>query len=219
MVALLDLTYSGASRPAPEGIYDPPLRLHGLAGFTSPSFSNEARRAGIPEKLLRAIVDVESSGNPRAYRYEPAFFGRYIQGKAPWTGMPWYSNPRRISASYGLGQLMYTTAYERGYRGAPEGLYDAALNLRLTAAHLAHLWRRHGGRWVDVAAAYNSGQPYKKAPAYTRGTYIPRVAKRLGTTAGGPSRLPAAVLGGVPVVALAGAGAVALGLLWMARRG
>jgi len=178
-------------------------------------FATEAARAGIPQKLLLAIVQVESSGNARAYRYEPAFYDRYIRGKAPWTGMPWYADPRRISASYGLGQLMYTTAYNEGYRGAPEGLYDPTVNLRLTAAHLGRLWRRHGGRWVDVAAAYNSGQPYAKAPAYTRGTYLPRVARMLGTSVS-----PAAALAvGIPAAVLAGGGALALLLLWMARRG
>lgn len=39
-----------------------------------------ARGCGLKPSLVRAIVQVESSGNPRAIRYEPAFYERYVKG-------------------------------------------------------------------------------------------------------------------------------------------
>ncbi len=57
-------------------------------------------------------------GNPQAYRYEPVYT-RYIQNKAAWKSNPYYDSPKRISASYGLMQIMYTTAYSVGFRGKP----------------------------------------------------------------------------------------------------
>lgn len=178
--------------------------LHQLA-------DNSAVRHGIDPRLLRAVVSVESSWNPRAYRHEPKFFDRYVKG-TPWMKL-WGGDSRRLAASYGLGQLMYSTAVRAGFPRdrPPEDLYDPRVNLDLTARHLAGLNHRFGNV-RDVAAAYNSGRPFAKAPAYTRNTYVPRVLSRLGG--------PVAVAGGginVRSLAWGAAAVVALGLIFSGR--
>lgn len=170
----------------------------------------EATRAGIPAELLRAIVKVESSWNPGAVRFEPDYWRREEE-RGTWRrlGLPWAGNPRRVASSYGLGQLMYLTALEAGFPRTlpPEKLLSPDINLRLTARHLARLWRRHGGRLEDVAAAYNSGRPMATAPAVTRNRYVPRILRAMGR--GGSLGLPdwwpwaAAAVGAAALVALA----------------
>lgn len=134
---------------------------------------------GIPRALIRAIVSIESSWRPDAYRHEPGFFRRYIKG-TDWERSHG-GDSRRIAASYGLGQLMWSTAVAEGFSRTldPEELFDPELNLRYTAKHLRRLWDRHGGDIEDVAAAYNSGRPKRKAPSYTVQTYLPRFRKAL----------------------------------------
>ena len=172
-----------------------------------------ARRHGINPRVLLAVVDIESRWNPTARRFEPDFFDRYIRGKPEFTGLPWYGDPERISSSYGLGQLMYTTALEMGYprTARPEGLFDPATNLGIAAAYLAKLKQRHGGRLHDMIAAYNSGRPFDKAPAYTRTIHVPRFLARYGARGGkAPRGLPPALLAtfGILIAGLAMAAAV-----------
>lgn len=65
-----------------------------------------------------AIIEVESKGDIYAYRYEP----------------------RLKDASYGLMQILFRVAQDRGYQGEPDGLYDPATNLRYGMAHLYWSW-------------------------------------------------------------------------------
>jgi soluble lytic murein transglycosylase-like protein len=64
--------------------------------------------------LVMGVMQAESSFNPRAYRAEPQI----------------------NDASYGLMQVLYSTAKDRGFSGAPEGLYDPATNIALGMAQL-----------------------------------------------------------------------------------
>lgn len=69
------------------------------------------------EKLwLKAIAIVESNLDPKAYRFEPGFWERYLKNNPEWSD----KDPKRVSASYGVMQLMYTTAWLLGFRGEPE---------------------------------------------------------------------------------------------------
>jgi len=140
-----------------------------------------ARVHGLDVAPFFALIQTESNWNPTAYRYEPAFYRRYILGKAEWEVLPWGKEPRRIAASYGLGQLMYTSAVAAGYpRGkAPEGLYDPITNLELTAKR----WRRRllqaRGDLRDAYSRYNSGRPLEQAPANTRLSHVPNFVRNL----------------------------------------
>jgi soluble lytic murein transglycosylase-like protein len=88
---------------------------------------------------IKAVIGVESSYNPRAYRAEP----------------------RINDASYGLMQLLYRTAVGLGYAGEPEGLFDPGINIDLGSKFLGQLRARHGDNFAAVYSAYNSGSATK----------------------------------------------------------
>ncbi len=88
-----------------------------------------------------AVIQIESSFRPNAYRAEPQIG----------------------DASYGLMQVLSTTAADRGYDGPPEGLFDPETNIRVGMAHLKWSWdylaRRMGSApsrslWIG---SYNAG--------------------------------------------------------------
>src|SRR5690349_19412236 len=77
-----------------------------------------ARAHALDPDLIEAVVLTESSGRTDAFRHEPDFYRRYLQGKPEWAG----TNPRRVASSYGLMQVMYPVAKELGFEGQPEDL-------------------------------------------------------------------------------------------------
>lgn len=125
-----------------------------------------SQKYGVPVPAIIATISTESSGNPGAYRYEPSFYDRYIKDKDRWKDNPFYKFPKRISASYGLMQIMYTTAYSAGFRGKPEDLYDPAANIEIGTAYIASPFQRENHGWdpPKIACAYNAGsvRPTKK---------------------------------------------------------
>ena len=112
-------------------------------------------------KLIESVVLKESSGRTDAYRFEPAYWKRYLAPKPEYRG----ANPHRVSASYGLMQVMYPTAVGRGFVGQPEELFIPETGLHWGCVELARLlqWARaYPGVDKDRAllsalAAYNGG--------------------------------------------------------------
>lgn len=93
--------------------------------------------------LIMGIMQKESSFNPRAYRAEPQI----------------------NDASYGLMQVLYSTARDRGYGGAPDGLYDPEISIRLGIAQLEwsrqYLAARMGPpSESQLLSSYNAGVGY-----------------------------------------------------------
>lgn len=90
--------------------------------------------------IVMGVMQTESSFNPRAYRYEPALG----------------------EASYGLMQLLESTARDRGLVGPATDLYDPLLNIRLGMRQLKwsydYLSSRLGNfsdlQWIS---SYNGG--------------------------------------------------------------
>jgi soluble lytic murein transglycosylase-like protein len=121
---------------------------------------------GLDPDLLAAIVEQESSGRFYAYRFEPAFYERYLKGKAEYA--QW--TPAECSASYGLCQVMFPTAREHGYQGQPWGLFDPAVSLEYGCRVLANLMSWARGLYTGLAvgeraavmrsalAAFNGGK-------------------------------------------------------------
>lgn len=105
--------------------------------------------------LVEAIVVTESSGNADAFRFEPMFYNRYIKPKGLFPGQ----NPRRVSSSYGLMQVMYPTALENGYpkEYPPERLFEPELSLRAGCRLLRSL--------LDWAAGFPGTTPEKQLSA------------------------------------------------------
>lgn len=127
-------------------------------------FRATERQYSIVPGILKALAFVESAWNARAYRYEPAFWERYLKNDPRWAER----DPREVSASYGLCQLMFTTAVGIGYEGDAEGLYKPATNIDLGGRYLRILldevWRdREHWYQFDISAMdcvlsrYNGG--------------------------------------------------------------
>ncbi len=121
---------------------------------------------GLDADLVAAVVEQESNGWMSAYRYEPAFFAKYLANNALYRNR----NPREVSASYGLMQVMYPTAAEHGFVGDPWELFAPRVNLNAGCEILAGLiaWARSkytglsSGERIAVMrsalAAYNGGK-------------------------------------------------------------
>jgi LysM repeat protein len=118
-----------------------------------------SQKYGVPVAVLIATISTESSGDPKSYRYEPAFYDRYIKDNALWKENAFYQFPKRIAASYGLMQIMYTTAFSAGFQGKPEDLYDPAANIAVSAAYIASPFQQKQHEWdpPKIACAYNAG--------------------------------------------------------------
>jgi len=89
----------------------------------------------LPKLLIKAVGVFESGLNQTAYRFEPAFFTKYLKNKPEWKDR----DPSEVSASYGVMQLMFTTAVSLGYRGTGEELYNPVINIELGAKLLRKL--------------------------------------------------------------------------------
>jgi soluble lytic murein transglycosylase-like protein len=104
--------------------------------------------------LVEAIVLTESSGQTDAFRFEPGFYARYLQGRPAYAG----ANPRRISSSYGLMQVMAVVAAEHGLTGDPEQLFVPGVGLEYGCRHLRMLLDWAHGDVAAACAAYNGGK-------------------------------------------------------------
>lgn len=113
-------------------------------------------------RLVQAIIQVESSFKPNAYRYEPEFYKRYLKNNPTWSTHRLINEPKRISASYGLMQIMFTTAVEFGFdrNRDPEDLYDIELNIDLGCRILRNKINKYG--FLLGILSYNSGSPTKR---------------------------------------------------------
>ncbi len=110
----------------------------------------------VSQALVMAVMQMESGGNPNAKRYEPGFEKSYICSSATWLsrckelGM----STAAVATSYGLMQLMFSTAYGYGCRSVKQAL-DPDQAIRLGVAHLAMLLSKYS--IPEALAAYNGG--------------------------------------------------------------
>ena len=90
-------------------------------------FCTMGKKYRIEKTLIKSVATVESALDVRAYRYEPMFWERYLKENDAWKN----KDPKIVSASYGLMQLMFTTAWQLGFRGQAEDLYNPVINVEL----------------------------------------------------------------------------------------
>lgn len=97
-----------------------------------------AKQFSIDPNLIRAFIKVESNWDPSAYRAEPQL----------------------NTGSYGLMQLLLTTARDvSGNSSLSEAqLIDPTINITLGAQYLRMLMNKYGNL-DDVIASYNAGSP------------------------------------------------------------
>jgi len=101
----------------------------------APAIVQAADTAQLPRALLLALVGIESGFRPDAKRGEPQI------GDASW----------------GLTQILYSTAQGEGYTGPAEGLLDIGTNLQYGASYLRRLLKARGFRVTDALSNYNGG--------------------------------------------------------------
>lgn len=143
---------------------------------------NCSRIYGIEEKLIRAIIRKESSWKVYAFRREPRFWKRYGENVkklfylTPEKDEAWLSSPDIVSSSYGLMQIMLSTAMELGFRYEfPFELFDPATNIKWGCAYLKKLYDRYVD-WKDAISAYNQGNNRKDLTGlYVNQDYVNRV--------------------------------------------
>lgn len=132
--------------------------------FHFKAIADAAHEHGLDPLLVAAVVLQESAANTDAFRHERLFWNRYLKTKPEWRD----ENPRRVSSSYGLMQVMYPVAVERGMSRQlpPETLFVPAAGLFYGCKHLRFLTdlmdARYGSaeptaRLRAVLASYNGG--------------------------------------------------------------
>lgn len=116
-----------------------------------------AAQFNVPEALIRAVIMVESSGNPKAYRAEPKI----------------------KDASYGLMQLLSKTAqWISGRIVSAAELFNPEINIELGTRYLRYQLTRYDGNIEAAAAAYNAGTAFrKKDGSYSNQSYVDEVMK------------------------------------------
>ena len=131
-----------------------------------------AARFGLDPDLVEAIVLTESAGKTHAYRYEPQFWAKYLAPKPEWQ----HEHPERVSASYGLMQVLYVVAKEVGFKqSAPEYLFVPDIGLEFGCRKLRQLLDWSKGNREQALAAYNGGKKANTKPPYRNQTYVNRV--------------------------------------------
>lgn len=120
---------------------------------------------GIDPDVLEALVEQESGGWASAFRHEPAFWKRYLQGNPAYAKR----NPREVSSSYGLCQVMYPTAVEHGFTGKPWELFDPVVGLEWGARVLERLIAWADGLYTGVEAERSAEVLRSALAAYNGG--------------------------------------------------
>ena len=145
-----------------------------------------ANEFNLMPNLVKALIWKESDGNTGAYRYEPNFYLTYIKNKPQFIAHNLHDEPRTISASYGLCQLMLTTAYEMGFNDRNGRrfylLYMPDLNIKLGCKYLRKQINRFKDRIIPPyttieekgLSAYNAGRPIEG----NRYTYVDKVIQK-----------------------------------------
>jgi soluble lytic murein transglycosylase-like protein len=152
-------------------------------------FCVAGKKYNVKKLLLKAVAITESSLDPKAYRFEPLYFERYMADKPEWKD----KDPKVVSASYGLCQIMLPTAVGLGFTGSPEELCDPMINILLGAKFLRQLIDKSiEKKWTDkfywlsplqvALARWNGGgwQNPKEDGSLRNQKYVRRVLKQWG---------------------------------------
>lgn len=96
-----------------------------------------AKKYDIDPQLIFATIMTESEGNTFAYRYE-----RHIN-----------------DASFGLGQILYTTALSMGFTGTPQDMYRPEISIDLIGKYHRNTIDTYGPLTpVQMTVVYNTGK-------------------------------------------------------------
>lgn len=133
-----------------------------------------AAGCGLDPRVIEAQVFVESSDRADAFRYEPAFYGRYVEGRPQWA--EW--GPL-AACSYGLLQVMFVVAVECGFKGQPQHLFNPLTGLQWGIIKLNRMVNLCGGNMDVALASYNGGVAGNLKPPYRNALYVGKVHTQL----------------------------------------
>lgn len=147
----------------------------------------KAKEHGIPESLLRAIVQVESSGHPDRIRYEQHYSHLWKPEYYATSQNTLDTEKAAQKISWGLMQVMGATARWVGYRGVSlGGLLQPEVSLEYGCRYLVYQHERYkrlfcSPCWKCATAAYNAGSVrYNEDGSYRNQRYVDRVDRELG---------------------------------------
>lgn len=114
-----------------------------------------AMKYGLDPKIVAAVCEQESSWNPFAIRFEPAFEARYIKPAIPSAPT---TREMTEAMSFGLMQIMGEVAIEFGWRGNfLSELCDPDTGVEFGCKKLQKCFFIHGGDEDCSLLAYNGG--------------------------------------------------------------
>lgn len=131
---------------------------------------------GVPPEIIYGIVCAESGGDPKATRYEPAYYEKYIVPRKLHE-----SEAKSQATSWGLMQEMGSNLRDMGYKESFfEFLNSSDLQLDYGVRFFKKLWNRYFNKWgaAGVIAAYNAGSPrIKKDGKFVNQGYVDKSMK------------------------------------------
>ena len=108
----------------------------------------------LPVALVMGIIAQESGFNSLAKRYEP----------------------KLDTSSYGLTQILYTTAKDYGFTGDEDSLFDDNVNLKFGLKYLKKQYDKYNQNIQDTISAYNLGTAKKLSSGkYANQQYVNQV--------------------------------------------
>lgn len=145
--------------------------------LTVKAFNVITKGCDLSPELVRAVIQVESGGNPQAIRYEPAFHKKYVEG----SGYP-KEDHQLLASSLGIMQVMGLVAREHGFDGDLNALLIPEVGLLYGCIHLAGLQEKHAAL-EEVVASYNAGSPRRRKDGrFVNQDYVDKVFKAMGST-------------------------------------
>ena len=170
------------------------------SGLTEEAVERIAVAHQVPAPLIKAIIKTESSNDPGAVRYEPAYrylwncilnepFRRPSQAELNSSFAPsdfrspigsahteWHGQ----RTSWGPMQIMGAVARELGFRGFFPALCGEP-GVEYGVIHFNHLFKRFHTRFgmKGVIAAYNAGSPVARGDGFANQEYVDKVIQNI----------------------------------------
>src|ERR1700733_6178962 len=131
-------------------------------------------------EVVCAIVEQESSWNPWALRYEPAFYEKYIAPQVARGNIVDLTESHARAFSWGLMQVMGQAAREHGFNGASlAALCDPASGIEIGCRVFAAKLAAAEGNVARALLLWNGGgnQDYPAAVLVRAGHYTQQAAR------------------------------------------
>lgn len=139
-----------------------------------------ARAEQVDMNLVKAVVTVESTWDPKVARVEKAWKYFYFESEfAEKMNITLETEKALQSMSIGLMQIMGSVARELGFTGNLSELFRPEVNVIWGCKKLKQLLKKYPDE-SDVISAYNQGSPRKsESGMYKNQRYVDKVSKEL----------------------------------------